>query len=580
MAMSTSFAATTTATASASSSTFTQELRLQGSAFNGRLDWLVGGYYANEDLAGPRQSEVRHANMARSRPAASSPRSAPIRCSASPTAPGCLGTTPQAALGGATGRQAFGAGLGAAAPVFLAGLDRLSTVNNVGDNTLDLQSRTARNWAIFTHNIFNITDQLSLTLGLRYTNESKDFDASFNNNNTVCPAQQAFFSPFLPGGATPLPATLQPLAAGPHQPDLPGQFVERAQRAQPVRRARSEDEWTGTGVLSWKPIDSLLLYASYSQGYKAGGFNLDRSALGSPIFAPTDPRQFGGRSAGFSTGEPPVRRRRTVNAYEIGFKYTRPPVHPERRRLPPGVQRLPAEHVQRHGLHRPEHQRLHDQPRRHRSGSSAARPAPAPPDDVDSGRASRPASRSRRRSTRRAICSSPPATPMPNTRYRNNLVGRDTGAPLDPALFLLPGDNLSNAPEHVVPRPRSPGRRTIGTSGLSRPVLCRSARLTGDYNTGSDLFPEKEQDGFARGQRPHRRPRAGPALVDRALGAEPVQPGLSAGRVQHAVPGLEQPWPRSRRRASARPSFATANQLFSSFLAEPRTYGITGRFRF
>jgi iron complex outermembrane receptor protein len=26
--------------------------------------------------------------------------------------------------------------------------------------------------------------------------------------------------------------------------------------------------------------------------------------------------------------------------------------------------------------------------------------------------------------------------------------------------------------------------------------------------------------------------------------------------------------------------FGTANQLFASFLAEPRTYGITGRFRF
>ena len=30
--------------------TFTQELRLSGSVFNDRLDWLVGGYYANEDL--------------------------------------------------------------------------------------------------------------------------------------------------------------------------------------------------------------------------------------------------------------------------------------------------------------------------------------------------------------------------------------------------------------------------------------------------------------------------------------------------------------------------------------------------
>ena len=30
--------------------TFTQELRLQGSAFDGVLDWLVGGYFADEDL--------------------------------------------------------------------------------------------------------------------------------------------------------------------------------------------------------------------------------------------------------------------------------------------------------------------------------------------------------------------------------------------------------------------------------------------------------------------------------------------------------------------------------------------------
>ena len=71
--------------------------------------------------------------------------------------------------------------------------------------TMPIISRTARNWAIFTHNIFNITDTLSLTIGLRYTHESKDFDANFNNTNTACPAQQAFFAPYLTGGATPLP---------------------------------------------------------------------------------------------------------------------------------------------------------------------------------------------------------------------------------------------------------------------------------------------------------------------------------------------------------------------------------------
>jgi len=36
---------------------------------------------------------------------------------------------------------------------------------------------------------------------------------------------------------------------------------------------------SGTAVISYKPTDRLLTYASYSRGYKSGGFNLDRSAL-------------------------------------------------------------------------------------------------------------------------------------------------------------------------------------------------------------------------------------------------------------------------------------------------------------
>ena len=32
----------------------------------------------------------------------------------------------------------------------------------------------------------------------------------------------------------------------------------------------TDGEFSGTAVLSWKPIDELLVYGSYSKGYKAG----------------------------------------------------------------------------------------------------------------------------------------------------------------------------------------------------------------------------------------------------------------------------------------------------------------------
>ncbi|RRB80430.1 TonB-dependent receptor, partial [Escherichia coli] len=102
-----------------------------------------------------------------------------------PSAPGCLSPTGIATLTGA---------FGAAAPIFINGLNTLSTVNNVGDNNANYYQRS-RNFAFFTHNIVHITPTLDLTLGLRYTHEEKTFRADFNNTNTVCPAQQAFFAP-------------------------------------------------------------------------------------------------------------------------------------------------------------------------------------------------------------------------------------------------------------------------------------------------------------------------------------------------------------------------------------------------
>src|SRR5207253_1284252 len=75
----------------------------------------------------------------------------------------------------------------------------------------------------------------------------------------------------------------------------------------------SDGEFTGTAVLSWKPTPKLLTYASYAKGYKAGGYNLDRSDLGgvNGVFSPRTNADASGLR--FNAEK--------VNNYEIGAKF-------------------------------------------------------------------------------------------------------------------------------------------------------------------------------------------------------------------------------------------------------------------
>src|SRR3546814_11519635 len=70
-----------------------------------------------------------------------------------------------------------------------------------------------------------------------------------------------------------------------------------------------------------------------------------------------------------------------------------------------------------------------------------------------------------------------------------------SGAPLDQALRKLPGDNMSNAPE-LVATGSIAWTPDIGSGGMTGLVYL-DGRMSSDYNTGSDLFPQKEQDGYA-----------------------------------------------------------------------------------
>lgn len=534
--------------------TFSQETRFQGSAFGDHLDWLIGGYYAHEDLTvrdnltfGTQYGEFAACRLvATINPAI--PRD--------PNSVGCSNAVTRAVLAGA---------LGGAAPIIQAGLDRLSTVNNVGDNPSTYYQKS-ENWALFTHNIYNITDKVSLTIGLRYTHESKDFHATFNNTNAVCPTQQAFFAPFLPGGAASAPfASLATLMAGIVNLTCQGNATT-ALNALNLRDKRSEGEWTGTSILSWKPVHNLMLYASYSKGYKAGGFNLDRSALGNPIFSPSDPRQ--AATGGFGTQNLQFDPEK-VNAYELGWKFGNRTVvfngalfRQEFRNFQLNTFNGSVFLVQNvNGCSTD----LGTTDQDASAATGACAPAKVRPGVISQG-----------------VELEAAVFPVhslqvtagytyAHTHYRKDLVGRGTGQPLDPALFLLPGMDLSNAPSSVATTSIT-WTPSLGDSGLTGLVYV-DGRMSSSYNTGSDLFPEKYQVGYAlfnarigiRG--PHQR-----------WSLELWAQNLFNENYQQVA--FNTPFQGSGSRANVQFFGGTANQLFSSYLAEPRTYGVTGRFRF
>jgi iron complex outermembrane recepter protein len=211
-------------------------------------------------------------------------------------------------------RGAINAGLtslGPLGPSVLAAVDRLDSISDLG-STGDRYFQNSKNWALFTHNIFHVTPQIDLTVGLRYTNERKKLRATFANDNVVCTQNQAalafiYANPLFAGAVPTANAILGLSCQGNSTAELDGESISDR---------RKENKLTGTGVLSYKPNDDMLLYASYSRGYKAGGFNLDRSALKIPIV--TFASQGGAQALVGNLQFDPE----TVDAFELGGKYS------------------------------------------------------------------------------------------------------------------------------------------------------------------------------------------------------------------------------------------------------------------
>lgn len=545
--------------------TFTQELRLQGEAFGGKLDWLVGGFYANEKLT--LRDNLRFGNQYGRFAACRLITGTALAGIYSPNSPSCI----IPGVGQATINGAFGA-LG---PAVLANLATLDGISNKG--SIDDQYRqNGQNWALFTHNIIHITDRLDLTLGLRYTNDRKNFSASFTNDNTACTSIQGSLVPLLSNPA--VPATARAVFGGLIGLGCQGNSTAELNGVS-ISDSRREDKFTGTAILSYKPVDDLMVYASFSRGYKAGGFNLDRSALKAPTlpFAATPGGAQGlVRNLQFDP--------ETVDSYEIGAKYATGPFSLSLTGFRSDfssfqlntfngtvflVQNVNGCSASLGGGDR-DQSKFTGAPNYNAAAGTTGVCAAG---NVGYG------VRSQGFELEATLV---PATELrvnlgltyAQTRYRDQLVGTAAGAPLDQALRKLPGQALSNAPE-LVATGSVAWTPDIGTSGLSG-LFYVDGRMTGDYNTGSDLLPQKAQDGYALFNA-----RVGIRGAEQAWSLELWAQNLF--NVNYAQVAFNSPFQEggtSATTAFADPQYPGGRQIFSQFLAEPRTYGITGRVRF
>ncbi len=556
--------------------TFTQELRLQGKAFGDRLDWLVGGFFMAENLRVKdnlsygadysRFAQCLTANniansLINSGNATLAGAGANLVQTSSPT---CINTATAGAVVGflppstQSVLSAF-ARLGPfAAPTFTnSGYTNLAIASGAGPltfngvTTADQYEQKDTNWSVFTHNIFSLTDRLKLSAGVRYTKDKKKLDVNLTDNNALC----SFYS----GSATLFSLQTLPCVI----PSTPGGLLSQSD-------TKKEHKWTGTVALSWKPIDSILLYGSVSRGYKAGGFNLDRAAL---------PRSRGNGAILSTASIRSLQFEPEINtAYELGLKYNGSKIDANF-----AVFRQDFDDFQLNTFNG-----LNFEVATVNSCGDGLNGADTDSSSLTGRCTGKLKSGVRSEGAELEIFTRPFRDARLNagltyvqTKYRQELVGAN-GAPLSNQLFQLPGRNLSNAPELSVTGSFA-YTPAIGSSGL-RALFYVDARHVSSFNTGSDLDIEKTQQGFS--------------VVNGRIGLNGnhgmwgiefwAQNLFNANYKQVA---FDSPLQGSCTERGAQAGYCTAllpgtgfpnrsTQLFSAFLGEPRTFGMTLKAKF
>ena len=143
-------------------------------------------------------------------------------------------------------------------------------------------------YAAFAQGSYDHSDDWTLTLGVRYTDETKNF--------------------------TPDQVILQNYFAGSGHPQLDAPFMQAASRILPnIEKEVEADETTPMANLRWQATDNLMTYVPYAEGFKSGGFS-------QRVFPP----QVAGATAPAGASDLdliPSFDPESVNSYEWGFKY-------------------------------------------------------------------------------------------------------------------------------------------------------------------------------------------------------------------------------------------------------------------
>jgi len=136
------------------------------------------------------------------------------------------------------------------------GIPNISTFLSNGQYTADQIRRThqyeldSNSWALFAQGTFNLSDRLRLTLGLRYTEETKDVKSSQFLSDDITGLNVASDNYFL------------------------GEI--EAENFDTYRYSYNEDretsKWLPSVNLQWDVTDDAMVYISYTEGFKSGGF--------------------------------------------------------------------------------------------------------------------------------------------------------------------------------------------------------------------------------------------------------------------------------------------------------------------